>query len=64
MLRCPPVFALPTYRGVGDNVAPVLQQLGIPVTIVDAGGYTGDGPVFIYDCRCRHRVRIKRTRSS
>jgi len=32
----PPKLNVAYVPGVGDNVAPVLQQLGVPVTIVDA----------------------------
>ena len=32
----PPKLNVAYVPGVGDNVAPVLQQLGVPVTIIDA----------------------------
>jgi hypothetical protein len=36
-LRLPPHLTVAYVPGVGDNVAPSLEQLGIPVTVIDAG---------------------------
>ena len=35
-VRVPPALRVAYISGVGDNVAPMLQQLGIPVTVVPA----------------------------
>jgi hypothetical protein len=49
--------------GVGDNVAPSLRQLGIPVTIVQPADIPSAGPVSVLDCRGRSLVLIRRAES-